>query len=306
MSRPGEIAPDQLRQIFVHKIRPTEYDAVALGPSESVRELVIVGGQPGAGKTRSIAQAARAHPGIVPVVGDDLRAYHPLYRQMMTTDPLRMPEVTAQAAGAWVGMSLDYLQAQGRSILLETTLRKFRAAGYRTELRVLAVPAELSRMGTVSRYVGQVADDGAGRWAPSHFHDAAYANAFEAIARAASAGLVDRVVVVDRNANVLADQVIGPKAAAHHFEELRAVIDAGREISAITPTQGQRWMAELVDCARHLTAWGETDPDLLDTMRRLSGRADAVAARAWPGDPARAVQVAERAREAVKTLTGGT
>ena len=64
-----------------------------------------------------------ALPGAVVVNGDDLRRFHPAYEQTMSDDPFRMPEVTATAAGAWVGMSTEYLRGVGASAIVETTLR---------------------------------------------------------------------------------------------------------------------------------------------------------------------------------------
>lgn len=276
--------------------------------------MVIVGGQPGAGKTRSLDQAARTHPGVVPVVGDDLRLFHPDYRDLMVTDPLAMPEVTAQAANAWVHMSLDFLRGQGRSVLLETTLRQpqavsatlaeFCAAGYRTELRVLAVPEVLSRMGTLTRYVAQVAEDGAGRWAPSRFHDAAYSRAPETVAEVASAGLVNRAIVVDRNANVLADITIASDRAGA-AAELQSATWAGRRIESVTKAQARTWLAEMVNDSDVLVARGEDDRDLLATVCRLNEQVEAIAAEGWPDDPVRAAAEAARAHAAVAALPAG-
>lgn len=310
MSQPGDLTPDQLQRIFDEEVRPETIDDIA-ALSAAAPVLVIVGGQPGAGKTRSLDQAARSHPGIVPVVGDDLRLFHPLYRDVMATDPLSMPEVTAQAANAWVHMSLDYLRGQGRSVLLETTLRQpgavsatlaqFRAAGYATELRILAVPEELSRMGTLTRYVAQAVEDGAGRWAPSRFHDAAYSQAPDTAAAAALAGLVDRVIVVDRNANVLADITIEDNHAAA-ADDVRAAVGDGRAISSITKAQARMWLRELVDGSDALAGLDEDDPDLLATVDRLGASAARIAAAGWPCDPDRVAAETSRARAAVAAL----
>ncbi len=77
-----------------------------------------------------------------------------------------MPAATAQASGQWIGMAADYLRAQRSDVLIETTLRSpeamvqtisaFRQAGYVVELRVVAVPQEVSRLSTVERYTRQV------------------------------------------------------------------------------------------------------------------------------------------------------
>ena len=114
-----------------------------------------------------------ALPGAVVVNGDDLRRFHPAYEQTMSDDPFRMPEVTATAAGAWVGMSTEYLRGVGASAIVETTLRNeamlraefeaFRVAGFETELRVVAVPLPVSRAGTVAPWAGALHSEASGK-----------------------------------------------------------------------------------------------------------------------------------------------
>ena len=105
-------------------------------------------------------------------------------------------------------MSIDYLRGQRRSALIETTLRQpgvvretmagFQRAGYRTELHVVAVPLEVSRLGTVSRYVGQVEESGAGRWTPTAAHDTAAAAVPGTVAVLVGSGVVDHVSIENR------------------------------------------------------------------------------------------------------------
>ncbi|MCI6583640.1 MAG: zeta toxin family protein [Mobiluncus sp.] len=60
---------------------------------------VFLGGQPGAGKTQAtkIAQQQFGDKYLVSIVGDDFRRFHPDFKYLMETDPLRMPDVTARA-----------------------------------------------------------------------------------------------------------------------------------------------------------------------------------------------------------------
>lgn len=92
----------------------------------------------------------------------------------MDRDPLGMPQAIAQASGAWVRMSLGTLKHGRAGVMVETTLahpsanlaslEAFKAAGYKTRLDVLAVPALVSLASVMSRYVWQVYIEGAGRW----------------------------------------------------------------------------------------------------------------------------------------------
>lgn len=212
-----KLTPEELRRIFDQKVRPRLEPLPGTDQqSAPVPHFVSVGGQPGAGKGRVLESMAAALPGAVIVNGDELRRFHPDYEQLMRDDPLRMPEVTASASGPWVGMANEYLRQQRVSAIVETTLRDaamlrgefetFKAAGYTTELRVVAVPLEVSREGTVTRYLGQVGRFGAGRWTPGEHHDRAAAAVPETVAALTSSGLVDRVVVQDRDGRVFWDE----------------------------------------------------------------------------------------------------
>ncbi|MDR1151446.1 MAG: zeta toxin family protein [Bifidobacteriaceae bacterium] len=61
--------------------------------------LVLLGGQPAAGKTYAQETVIAANPdaGLVPITGDDLREYHPDYARLAEFAPLEMPGATAPA-----------------------------------------------------------------------------------------------------------------------------------------------------------------------------------------------------------------
>lgn len=270
-----ELSADELREIFNHKIAPT---LTAGSATESHPRLVLVGAQPGAGKSRAIADVHAEHR-AVPVIGDDLRRFHPDYRALMRTDPLAMPHVTAQASGAWVGMSADYLRAERRSVILETTMRQlpvveattaaFRSQGYRVEARVLAVPGAVSALGTVSRYLGEAAGNDQNRWTPSVAHEAAYEAMPITAQQLVARGLVDRVTVTTRAQEVLYDHTVTADAAQAVAADARRAIEAGRSASAMTSREGHAWVREFVMAAARVSNLPHVAADLHETMRRL-------------------------------------
>ena len=297
------LEPAALRRIFEWKIRPTldngETDA------ELRPVLILVGGQPGAGKTRSVLRARHDHPKAARVVGDDFRRHHPEYNSAMDTDPLRMPEVTAQAAGAWVEMSLEYLRESQRSVILETTLRQpqvvadtistFRDAGYEVELRALAVPAALSRLGTLTRYTQQVAEQGAGRWTFREYHDNAFANMLDTVERVVAEGLVNRLLVITRSGVVLHDRRINVLAdTVFDGAEARRIIGAGREPATVPQESARQWVEQFTAAVEVLVSHHVSDPDLLESTRLLVSESEGVVRAAHPHDLA-AREEAERA-----------
>lgn len=300
---------EALRAVFEHEVVPDYLESQWRqngGSPPGPPRFVSVGGQPGAGKGGVMAAMKRGLPGSVAVNGDELRVFHPAYERLMLTDPLRMPEVTAPASGPWVGMSNDYLRQRGVSAVVETTLRDaamlrrefeaFKAAGYETELRVVAVPLEVSRLGTLSRYVEQVKDFGAGRWTPGAAHDEAAANVRATVAELVASGAVDRVVVQDRDGRVFHD-ADGAGGGTQRGEAAALAVDHARDVRNLSRLQAQSWIEIAVGALRDRVRLGHDAPDLVRVSTQLATTdAAAVIARAHPGDDA-------AQREAMRELT---
>ena len=296
----------QLRSRFERFVRP-RLDKLIVAQDRPV--LVMAGGQPGAGKTKMMAAAQWETPAAVKVDGDDLRKFHPAYDRVMATDPLRMPLVTAEASSAWVRMSLEYLRRARASVLMETTMRQpdavfdtlqtFRDAGYGVEVRVIAVPETLSRLGTLQRYVGQVESQGAGRWAPSNVHNEAYTRMPESLERVVEAGLVDRVIVQKRDDVTILSAAVVPGDERGSAVAALAAVEAGRGIDGMTPNQAQGWLSSMEHTARFVADAGVSDPDILNTVAVLRDDILAVAAAAQPFDVDRRALAAARVQGAV-------
>ncbi|MFD1101584.1 zeta toxin family protein, partial [Schaalia naturae] len=296
----GKLDPQVLRERFGRYVVPDYVEpqrggagAVVSGPPR----FVSVGGQPGAGKGGVLSDVQRSLPGAVIINGDELRRFHPDYARLMREEPLRMPEVTSPASGAWVGMATAYLRGQRISAVVETTLRDaamlggefeaFKAVGYKTELRVVAVPLEVSRAGILSRYIEQVERSGTGRWTPGAAHDMAAANVRGTVHDLVASGVVDRVVVQNREGRVFHDAVVS--AGGREFGEVAALaVDEARDVRSLSVEQARSWVEYTTD-ALHARAWlGEVDADVMRVVDRLATRdAAAVVVQAWPGDVAR-------------------
>ncbi|WP_344308205.1 zeta toxin family protein [Brevibacterium samyangense] len=271
--------------------------------------LVYTGGQPGAGKSRANERASQARPSLVPIIGDDLRQFHPPYARLMREDPLSMPAATAHASRTWIGMSAEYLREQRADVLIETTLRSpdamastiasFRQSGYVVELRVVAVPHEVSRLSMIERYTGQVEANGVGRWTPSAAHDEAFARAVTTVERLVASGAVDRFVIEDRAGTVLFDRSyfgIRDDGLQSAGAEAAVAFEGARAVDQMTPTAAQSWIALASEQITRVHELGQRDRDLLATLDRVrTVDAPALAARAYPEDP-------KRAREVVREL----
>ena len=172
----GRLSPDVLADLFERQIKP--YVFAGHRPSTAPR-LVLLGGQPGSGKSYAVARLTRDDPNadLAVLTGDALRPFHPHCPTLLRADPLAMPNAIGPAVAAWVRRCIDHAMAERISLVLEgtfrdadavsATVRRFAQAGYVTEAVVLAVRPERSRLDSLLRYVSPDAATAA-RWTPAH------------------------------------------------------------------------------------------------------------------------------------------
>lgn len=209
---------DVVDGIFTNAVCPVLFGESAASEDPLV---IMVGGQPGAGKSR-VGAAARQRSGhdLVEIIGDDLRPFHPGYRLVQRSAPLRMPEVTAQASGAWVRRAIEYAVRERVSVLVEGTFRSpevaagtavmFHDAGFRVEVHAVAVAPEVSRLSIADRYVSDAAAGSPARFTSVDAHDQAFASLRKTIVRLHREEAFDRFVVWDR-VGVLYDSDTAPR-----------------------------------------------------------------------------------------------
>lgn len=289
-----ELPADELRKVFESQILP-DYLLAQITRSIPATSpvFVSVGGQPGAGKGLVLAQAQHELAHAVVVNGDDLRQFFPGYSALMRRAPLSMPSMTAHAAGTWVGMSTSFLRSRRISAIVETTLRNasmleqefrsFRDAGFTTELRVVAVPMEVSRLGTLSRYLNQIADYGAGRWTPSSAHDVAALHLPSTVAHLMEKGLIDRAYVQDRDGSLYCNVTLSPETNDNAVGEVARAIEQGRNSANIGTDAAREWCSILSNNLKALRNIDTMDTDVWEVARRLALKdAINIVARAYP------------------------
>jgi predicted ABC-type ATPase len=258
-----ELSQGQLREIFDQDILPdlhTNY-----GPFEKVEHphFVILGGQPGSGKSGLQKEAyAELHQrgSTIIVEGDAYRKHHPQFNEFAASnDPLEMPHKTAQAAGAWVKMLMEFGVENRLNIVLESTMRQpevvkntvrsLSAHGYHTEAHVIAVKRELSEAGVYSRYEDLINQIGVTRYSPTEAHDAAYRGFPQSLDALQKDGIIEKIKIYNREgpvATILANgEMIRPG------EDRQLVLPLGIGPSASEVINAERYApfssAQLVD-----------------------------------------------------------
>ncbi len=205
------LPPAELEEIFQQVIVP-DYLLRSNPDPQRNPEAVLLGGQPGAGKSTTAPQFHREFAGcggLVWVTWDDFRPFHPDYERLLNERPADMPDVTRPAARWWQDRAAAYLRAGRYHTLLEggfrepaavlVTAGRFAEAGYGVRVCALAVPAVLSRLGIIERFARQVEVAGTGRWTTAASHDADYNGTVEVLRLAEASSVVSRISLLTRD-----------------------------------------------------------------------------------------------------------
>lgn len=126
-------------------------------------KAIILGGQPGAGKSSLITQlCVRQNKNVVVISGDDFRKEHPRFDQLYAQYGDDYVDYTQKFSSQVTERLIDELSREKYNLIIEGTLRTsavpirtaelLKSRGYHVELAVMAVPPILSYVGTIERY----------------------------------------------------------------------------------------------------------------------------------------------------------
>lgn len=202
----GRLSEAQNEHIFRTEILP-DYLSDDIGKADRPT-LIVLGGQPGSGKTAllttSLTELEQSGP-AVRVVGNDLRSYHPGFVAHQKADPATASRFTQIDAGIWSEKLLAAATVRGVHVVFETTMRTpdnvekvmmaARSAGYRIEARVLAVSPRVSWQRCHYRFEELHHAGVAARIPPRAVHDAAVSGLAESLDRIERRRLADRVLI---------------------------------------------------------------------------------------------------------------
>jgi hypothetical protein len=113
------------QRIFRHEIAPL-FCPEGLGHSTEPT-AAILGGQPGAGRTRLLHEATTdltAKGSTVVISGEDLRPFHPAYGRLQHTDPLSAAHDTDYDTGRWVETLIEEGRSRSVNLVIESTMRR--------------------------------------------------------------------------------------------------------------------------------------------------------------------------------------
>lgn len=154
------LSPDEHAWIFDELIAPSYLNRIV--PRNDPRAVYVLG-RPGAGKLLAARMVRRAmRPGTTRLVGDDFKASHPDYYQLLRDDPRSAGAAIRADCKAWFAQAEEYVHLRRGDVLIEAapgsteefldSALPFATTGYPVELVVLAVREADSRLATALRY----------------------------------------------------------------------------------------------------------------------------------------------------------
>ncbi|WP_186098592.1 zeta toxin family protein [Burkholderia gladioli] len=271
-----ETIPDLVMQRAYARV---EREALDGSREQAAPTAILLGGQPGAGKTALARQAMAelgARGGAVLIDADRMRENLPQYSQLLRQNPQHAADLTHVEAGRWSGRLTHAASEARRNLVIDGTMRnpeslrnlarRLNERGYTLEVRGVAMPGDVSLARAQMRTEREIATTGVGRVVNPQQHDQAYAGMVETVALLEREKAVNRIRIVDR----------------HHREIYRNELHQGdwREppaaADAITRERGRPMThEEIADHAAMLgdilalrTARGAPSPDIADVALR--------------------------------------
>ena len=256
------LTPDEIDDIYRSLIRTALFEGSVGG--ESAPTLILLGGQPGSGKSRASARLLAEHNGMVTLSGDDLRIFHPRFRELVSDMPEHGGEVFADATRPWVRAVLQDSLAGRHSLLLEgtfgdpdvtlATAARFRDAGFRVRVVAIAAPRVLSLVTAASRYLRDRKSNSPARFTRLSAHDRGYDGTTRLIESLDASAPVDQVTIVSRNGAVLFDAARDTEPGPEAFDSASVALREGRH----PISWGARSTMELLGELKQITAYASS------------------------------------------------
>jgi predicted ABC-type ATPase len=174
--------------------------------------LIILGGQPGCGKSThcdSIRANLSKDNAALFIDIDQLRQYHPEYRLLNKKNDKYSALYTGHDAGKWSEMLLYKAAEKKCNMVYESSLKNTTAllsltkelkekAEYNVSLQVLVVKPEISQVATYLRYEKKKEVSGYGRYVIPKYHDDSFNNISQALQAIKEQGLVGKIELYTR------------------------------------------------------------------------------------------------------------
>ena len=196
------------------------FEEFAFGkPSLSLPRLILIGAQPGAGKS-NLAEKAKTELSKIgaPVSADidDIRPFHPKYVEVFEDNPFKLSALINKDCWGWTSQLLLDTRHAKNNVVYQATIRNakrvedlvkdFQKEKFAVDLFVVAANAKQSVQGIFYRFERAIDEMNNGfptipRWVPIPFHNAVYSAFPQNIEYLARNAKLERIGIFDRNGN---------------------------------------------------------------------------------------------------------
>lgn len=174
---------------------------------------ILLGGQPGSGKTTIHFVVRENNPNIIVINGDDFRSYHPNFSKLQKKYGNDAVKYTQKFSNQMVECLIDKLSSKKYNLLIEGTLRTtgtplntynlLKSKGYSVELSVMAVSKEVSWQGTINRFNEMQSMGLTPRATPKESHDVVVNNIVQNLDELYKLNKFDNITLYNRNQECL-------------------------------------------------------------------------------------------------------
>lgn len=264
-----ELSDDSRGEILRRSILPLYFpDAPSTNESPT---LILLAGQPGAGRSRASSLLYAEHGSDLAVVtGDDLRAFHPRFAEIVATPAPEAQEALARATAGWVRDCIRYARENRRSLVLEGafqdpavvvgTAGRFASEGFQTRVVVVTSRRAQSLLSVASLYLRDVQAGAPARFTSREAHDRGFDATRTLVATLEETASVDRLTVLARDGRMVFD--------AHRddggFGGASAALVAARSVR-LSRFDATQWLSEL----HHVTQFAASRRDLSPAVTEL-------------------------------------
>lgn len=226
-----DIPQEEVDKIFKEMIIPQ----ILYGVTPSVKkEALILGGQPGSGKSACAREILKLDNNIVFINGDDLRAYHPKYYFYLKENDIEAADMTQPVSNFWIEELIKECIQRRLSMIIEgtmrnknvpmTTARILKDNNYNINLAVVSAPYEISLMSLEYRYKELKRLGEFGRYTKKESHDEAFKNINGTLIELSNSGFFNKFYVYNRVLNGFKENVF----ESFQKEEMLKIFNDGR------------------------------------------------------------------------------
>ncbi len=209
------------------------------------------------------------------VSAEDLRAFHPVYRELAASRSPDAARELSDATAAWVRACLAFARENRRSLLLEGSFTTpalvtgvaagFADEGFTTRVVLVAARRAESLMSTTSHYLSEIYEGRPARFVSRDANDHAVEATRSLALALESADAIDRVTILGRDGSPAFDRTRAPDKSIGGVSAALVAAQA-RPLSSL---QSVQWLSELRRVTEYVESLREVPRPLTEVLMDL-------------------------------------